>query len=92
MIAPHFTSPPQMIGNLPVLQNLTNSPFNGFQTLINNNQSNFNNGGHHMIHPPGTARWNSNFQPGIEGMPFDENALLGDFGDALMQAEEMCVW
>lgn len=40
---------------------------------------------------PQSARWDANFQPGIEGLPFDET-LLGDFGAALIQAEENGVW
>lgn len=44
------------------------------------------------VQPPQSAKWDVAFQPGGEGLPFDENALLGDFGAALLQAEEMGVW
>lgn len=40
---------------------------------------------------PQSARWDAGFQPGMEGMNFDEN-LLGDFGAALMQAGDNGVW
>jgi hypothetical protein len=40
---------------------------------------------------PQSAKWDASFQPGGEGLPFDET-LLGDFGAALLQAEEMGVW
>ena len=46
--------------------------------------------------PPMTARWNASFQPGSEGVPYDQaqgyNPTLQDFGAALMQAEEMLGW
>lgn len=46
--------------------------------------------------PPMTARWNASFQPGAEGVPYDQaqgyNPTLQDFGAALMQAEEMLGW
>jgi hypothetical protein len=42
-------------------------------------------------YPPASAKWDINFQPGEEGLPFDE-ALMGDFGAALLQAEEIGGW